>query len=106
MAYIKSVEEQIKAAMARGEFDNLPGKGKPLDLETYFKTPPHLRMAFHILKGSGYLPYELTLRKEIEDLKAQREATEDDVEQKRLDTEVVQKTALYNMALERNRSVE
>jgi hypothetical protein len=26
------VEAQIRAAQARGEFDNLPGKGKPLDL--------------------------------------------------------------------------
>lgn len=27
-----SVEEQIRAAQARGDFDNLPGKGKPLRL--------------------------------------------------------------------------
>lgn len=27
------VEQQIAAAMARGEFDDLPGAGKPLDLD-------------------------------------------------------------------------
>ncbi len=27
------VEQQIQAAMARGEFDDLPGAGKPLDLD-------------------------------------------------------------------------
>ena len=27
-----SVEEQIRAAQARGDFDDLPGKGKPLEL--------------------------------------------------------------------------
>ena len=106
MAYIKSVEEQIKEAMAKGDFDNLPGKGKPLDLESYFKPPPHLRMAYHILKDSGYLPYELTIKKEIEGLKAKRKASKDDAEQKRLDKEIMQKTAIYNMALERNRSSE
>lgn len=104
MAQIKNVEHQIREAMKKGEFNNLPGKGKPLDLESYFKPPPHLRMAYHILKDSGYLPYEVTLRKEIEGLKARRKATEDDAEQKRLDKEIVQKTAIYNMAIERNRT--
>jgi len=31
-----NVDEQIREAIARGEFDNLPGKGKPLDLDAYF----------------------------------------------------------------------
>ena len=34
MSYIDHiVEQQIRAAMARGEFDDLPGAGKPLDLD-------------------------------------------------------------------------
>jgi hypothetical protein len=32
MSFQKNVDEKIKEAIARGEFDNLPGKGKPLDL--------------------------------------------------------------------------
>ena len=39
------VEAKIKAAMAEGQFDNLPGKGKPLDLKGYIDTPEHLRTA-------------------------------------------------------------
>lgn len=31
-----SVEAQIRAAQERGEFDNLPGKGKPLKLPTVY----------------------------------------------------------------------
>ena len=53
------VEVKIKAAMAEGDFDNLPGKGKPLDLKAYIETPEHLRTAYHILKNSGYLPEEV-----------------------------------------------
>ena len=104
MAYLKSVEEQIKEAMEKGEFDDLPGKGKPLDTKSYFRPPPHLRMAYHILKDSGHLPYELSIKKEIEDLKARREAVQDEAEQRRLDREITQKTAIYRMALERNKA--
>ena len=28
----KWIDQQIREAQERGEFDNLPGKGKPLDL--------------------------------------------------------------------------
>jgi hypothetical protein len=44
MSFHRNADEKIKQALARGEFDNLPGKGKPLDLDAYFATPEHLRM--------------------------------------------------------------
>jgi hypothetical protein len=49
------VEAKIKAAMAEGQFDNLAGKGKPLDLKGYMETPEHLRAAYHILKNAGFV---------------------------------------------------
>ena len=51
------VETKIKKAMAEGEFDNLPGKGKPLDLNKYYDMPEHLRTAYQIIKNSGYGGY-------------------------------------------------
>jgi DnaJ-like protein len=33
MSFQKNVDEKIKEAIARREFDNLPGRGKPLDLD-------------------------------------------------------------------------
>jgi len=33
MAFEKIAEEKIQEAIATGEFDDLPGKGKPLDLD-------------------------------------------------------------------------
>jgi DnaJ-like protein len=45
-------------------FENLPGAGKPLDLEEYFNTPEDLRMAFSILKNANCAPPEAEMLKE------------------------------------------
>jgi hypothetical protein len=104
MRNLKDPEAEILKAMARGDFDNLSGKGKPLDLESYFKTPDHVRLAFHILKDAGFLPPEMKLKKEIEELKEKRDATMDEDEKKRLNREIIQKTTLYHMAIEQART--
>ena len=49
----KIVEEMIKKAQERGEFDNLPGKGKPIDLTEYFEMPEDVRVARTMLKNAG-----------------------------------------------------
>jgi hypothetical protein len=48
-------ERKIEQALADGEFDNLPGMGKPLDLEDLSLLPPELRMAYTVLKNGGYI---------------------------------------------------
>ena len=48
-------ERKIEEAMAEGQFDNLPGTGKPLELEDLSHLPPDMRMAYTILKNSGYI---------------------------------------------------
>lgn len=58
-------EERIREAMARGEFANLPGAGRPLRLEDDALVPEDLRVAYKILKNAGCIPPELELRKEI-----------------------------------------
>ena len=45
MNFDKLVESMIKEAQKRGEFDNLPGKGKSIDLTAYFETPEEVRVA-------------------------------------------------------------
>jgi hypothetical protein len=48
-------ERKIEEALARGEFDNLPGAGRPLDLDDVDPLiPEELRMAFRILKNAGF----------------------------------------------------
>ena len=46
MSFQRNADEKINEAIARGEFDNLPGKGKPPDLDAYFATPERLRMGY------------------------------------------------------------
>ena len=65
MSIESAIEKKIQEAMARGEFDNLSGKGKPLDLEAYFNTPEDLRMAYSILKSAHCVPAEVELLNEV-----------------------------------------
>jgi hypothetical protein len=58
-------ENKIREAMARGEFENLPGAGKPLRLEDDSMIPDDLRVAYKILRNAGCIPPELEVRKEI-----------------------------------------
>jgi DnaJ family protein C protein 28 len=50
------VEQRIQEAMKRGEFDNLPGKGKPLPLNPNPYLEPGQELAFGLLKNNGFAP--------------------------------------------------
>lgn len=58
-------EQRIQEAMQRGDFDNLEGRGRPIEYEDDSFVPPDLRMAYKILKNAGYLPPELETAREI-----------------------------------------
>lgn len=58
-------ERRIQEALKNGEFDDLPGKGKPLQLEDDSLVPEELRLAYKILKNADCLPPELELKKDI-----------------------------------------
>src|SRR6185436_8142018 len=63
------VEERIKAAQQEGAFDNLPGKGKPLNLDDDASVPVDLRLTFKVLKNANWLPPDMELRKEYFNLR-------------------------------------
>jgi hypothetical protein len=63
------VEERIRTAQSEGAFDNLPGKGRPLNLDDDNGVPEDLRLAFKVLKNSNCLPIEMELRKEFFNLR-------------------------------------
>lgn len=70
----KLVEERLQKAFAEGKFANLPGKGKPLDLEEDPLADPADWMARHILRNSGMnLPW-VEERRRIEELYAKAAA--------------------------------
>jgi hypothetical protein len=59
------IEERILQAQRRGDFDNLPGSGKPIEIEDDRHIPEDLRLAYKILKNAGCIPPEIELKKEI-----------------------------------------
>jgi len=65
MPFSRIAENRIREAMAQGRFENLPGAGKPLNLEEYFSTPEDLRMAYSILKSANCVPAEVELLNEV-----------------------------------------
>ena len=83
-------EAKIAEAMRDGAFDNLPGAGRPLDLDDDLLVPEELRMAYRILRNAGYVPPEVEARKEAADLRQLILATAD---------EPVRRRALARLAL-------
>lgn len=61
-------EARIQEAVDRGEFDDLPGAGKPLILDDEALVPEERRTAYRLLKNAGYVPPEVLLRREIADV--------------------------------------
>ncbi|MCG3143940.1 MAG: hypothetical protein HONDAALG_01318 [Gammaproteobacteria bacterium] len=68
-------EQRILEAIGRGEFDGLPGSGRPLDLDEDMTVPEELRVAYRILKNAGFLPREVEMRREIHDVRELIRAT-------------------------------
>mgnify|MGYP005839141671 FL=1 len=59
-------EEKIRSAIESGQWDNLPGKGKPLQWRDNPFEPPEWRMAYSLIRQNGFsLPW-MEERKEID----------------------------------------
>jgi len=58
------VDEAIEEARERGDFDDLPGHGKPLRIETN-AYEPEMNLAYSTLKNAGYAPTWMELDREI-----------------------------------------
>jgi len=69
------VERIIQEAIDNGEFDNLPGKGKPLNLNENAFLEPGLEWAYGLLKRNGFAPdwieRDKVIRKELQEARSQ-----------------------------------
>lgn len=65
---VSLVERRLEEAAAAGELSNLPGEGRPLDLDDDALVPPELRVAYRILKNAGFVPPELADIAEVQRL--------------------------------------
>jgi hypothetical protein len=91
----------IKEAMERGEFDNLPGKGKPIDLTEYFETPEEVRLANSVLKNAGMTSREVDLLKEIAELKQVLAALLDEKKRQEIEKQIQQRQVEFRLLMER-----
>jgi hypothetical protein len=96
-AFQKIAEQKIQEALQNGEFEHLPGKGKPLVLEDDSRIPEDLRLVYKILKNANCLPPELELKKEITQMKELLDAMPDEQERLRLIKKINLKITKLNM---------
>ncbi|WP_018173925.1 MULTISPECIES: DUF1992 domain-containing protein [unclassified Thioalkalivibrio] len=71
------VEAKLAEAARRGEFDDLPGVGRPLELDDDRDVPQELRLAFRVMKNAGYVPEAVRLRGDIASAEALLQAADD-----------------------------
>jgi len=62
----RGIEEIIQQAMQEGAFDNLPGKGQPLNIDDNPHLDPEWQLAYHLLKENGFAPEFIEKRQAIE----------------------------------------
>ncbi|GAB4184197.1 MAG: hypothetical protein Fur005_46790 [Roseiflexaceae bacterium] len=60
------IDQLIGNARAQGQFDNLAGNGKPLDVNDDLQVPEDQRLAFRMLKSHGFVPPWMEARQDIE----------------------------------------
>jgi hypothetical protein len=103
MSFDRIVEAIIKEAMERGEFENLPGKGKPIDLTAYFDTPEEVRLAHALLRNAGMAPRQVDLLKEIAELKQIFPALLDEKKKQEIQAQIEQKQVEFSLMMERQK---
>jgi hypothetical protein len=100
------IEQRIKEAQERGEFDELPGRGEPLKIEDDSHIPEDLRLAYKILKNADCLPPELELRKEIRQMEDMLEGIPDEKEKYRMIKKINLKIMRLNMTRKKSPLLE
>ena len=103
MSFEKTVEAIIKEAQERGDFDNLKGKGKPIDLNAYFETPEDVRNAYAMLKSAGIVSAEVELLQEIAALKERLTTTYEEKDRSRIKKIIREKQLQFDVMLDRQR---
>lgn len=106
MSYFwRIAEERIREAQRAGAFDNLSGKGRPLELEDLSWVPEDLRIGYHILKNAHVLPPEAELLKDIHTLEDLLKHVEDGDERKALAKSLQWKMVRLDLLKRRSMSV-
>ena len=95
-----SIDKQIEEWLAQQGPENLPGKGKPLDLDEYFRCPEDLRIGYSLLKNAGYVPEEVEQLRQINQLIDELQKCADPVDRTRLRSRLNEARVRLNLNLE------
>ncbi|EHB67223.1 DnaJ family domain-containing protein [Paenibacillus lactis] len=98
--FSRLAEQKIEEAVRNGELDNLPMAGKKLPVDDLSHIPEDLRMSYRIMKNAGYVPEEVSLRKECIRLYDLLNAAQHDGEQEQLRRKLNEKQLRLQMLLE------
>ncbi|MFD1040543.1 DUF1992 domain-containing protein [Virgibacillus byunsanensis] len=96
LQYTDHMTEIIKKAEREGQFDNLPGKGKPLKLRQDYLNPAEKQL-YKTMKDNHVLPRWIELGNKIDKLKDDLDKLEGK-EKRKLIKEVNKKIKEYNYA--------
>ena len=99
-------EQRILEAQRKGEFDDLPGRGKPLELEDLSWVPDELRIGYLVLKNAHVLPPEAELLKDIHKLEDLLKHVEAEGERKSLARSIQWKVIRLDMLKRRSLTVD
>ncbi|OOC62214.1 DnaJ family domain-containing protein [Paenibacillus ihbetae] len=98
--FSRLAEQKIEEAVRNGELDNLSMAGKKLPVDDLSHIPEDLRMSYRIMKNAGYVPEEVSLRKECLRLHDLLAAARNDGEQEQLRRKLNEKHLRLQMLLE------
>jgi hypothetical protein len=98
-----SVDKLIEQWLAEKESEELPGTGKPLNLDEYFSWPEDQRIGLSLLKNSGCLPSEVERLKEIKRLTDEIAKCSDDAVRAGLNRRLQEEQVELNLRIEGSR---
>ncbi|MDP4126054.1 MAG: DUF1992 domain-containing protein [Bacillota bacterium] len=94
------VEDRIQEAMRNGEFDNLSARGKPINLDYWASLPEGIRAGYMVLKNNGFVPEEVQLLKDIDELHDQLASCPSHEAKEGISKKLEETKLKYNLILE------
>jgi DnaJ homologue, subfamily C, member 28, conserved domain len=94
------IEKLIDEWVSQNSEEHLPGKGKPLDLEEYFRWPEDKRMGYSLIREAGCVPPEVALLQEVDSLNQSIDRCTDPEKRRRLRDRLQARQVEFNIHLE------
>ena len=97
------VEARIREARANGAFDDLPGAGRPLELDDMRNLTPEQRLEALVLRSAGEVSEEVLLLREIRERREALARCTDPIECSRLRDEMQTRALAVSALFEASR---